>query len=281
MRRTSAHAVFQPLSPLPGLSARVPAYPRLRRGLDSDTATAVKKDRSSRFQGALEALDPGLKWVTASRYKAGGSYLAVSQFAVCEPVPLESHPNSSWYNVFMAVTLKRRWFQLTMLVVMTLACVGLGWLAYERNEVRKRRQAIAAIQEFGGDVRFDVKKPFRPKWLRPLLGDDSAGEVEAVGHWGAGGGITDAQLVHLRGLTELKFLDLRRHPQLTGAGLVHLQNLTELEILELSDTQVSDAGLVHLKRLKKLEWLNLYGTRVTEQGASELQKALPNTQITR
>src|SRR5262245_12117282 len=44
---------------------------------------------------------------------------------------------------------KRRWLQFslrTMLVVMTLASVGLGWLAYERNEVRKRQEAIAAIE---------------------------------------------------------------------------------------------------------------------------------------
>ena len=179
---------------------------------------------------------------------------------------------------------KRRWLQFslkTMLVVMTLASVGLGWLAYERNEVRKRHEAIAAIEKSGGGVRFDVEKPFRPKWLRPLLGDDSAGEVESVGYWGAREAITDAGLVHLRGLTKLKWLYLDRHPQLTDAGLVHLQGLTELEDLGLSDTRVSDAGLVHLKGLKKLERLNLWGTRVTEQGISELQKALPNTQIIR
>ncbi|MFN0019247.1 MAG: hypothetical protein ACKVP0_13370 [Pirellulaceae bacterium] len=39
---SSPHPNSMLLSPLPGLLARVPAYPRLRRGLGSDTAAAVK-----------------------------------------------------------------------------------------------------------------------------------------------------------------------------------------------------------------------------------------------
>ena len=41
--------------------------------------------------------------------------------------------------------------------------------------------------------------------------------------------------------------------QLTDAGLVHLKGLTKLEWLYLNNTQVANAGLVHLKGLTKPE----------------------------
>jgi hypothetical protein len=156
----------------------------------------------------------------------------------------------------MTTAPKRRWFQFSlkgMLAVMTLACVGLGWLAYERNEVRKRHEAIAAIEKLGGEVIFDEEIPFRPKWLRPLLGDNSAGEVVRVVY--PGQPVTDAGMANLKGLTKLRVLYLN-NTQVTDTGLVYLQGLTEVELLVLD-------------------------TQVTEQGASELQKALPSAKIVR
>jgi hypothetical protein len=78
---------------------------------------------------------------------------------------------------------KRRWYQFSlkaMLVVTALASVPFAWLGYERNEVRKRATAIAIIENLAGVVRFDQSRLFRPAWLRPLLGDNSAGEVVGV-----------------------------------------------------------------------------------------------------
>ena len=60
--------------------------------------------------------------------------------------------------------------------------------------------------------------------------------------------ITDAGLVHLSGLTNLRDL------WLTGTGV------------GLTGTGVTDAGLVHLSGLKKLEVLDLDGTGVTDSG---------------
>ena len=92
--------------------------------------------------------------------------------------------------------------------------------------------------------------------------------------------VTDAGLVHLKGLTNLEHLDLT-NTKVTDAGLVHLVGLTKLEGLELSRTPITDARLVHLRGLTKLEWLYLEETQVTDTGVAELQKALPNCEITK
>ncbi len=44
-------------------------------------------------------------------------------------------------------------------------------------------------------------------------------------------------------------VDLSDKQQVTDADLVHLKGLTNLRILYLGGTQITDAGLVHLKNL--------------------------------
>lgn len=87
--------------------------------------------------------------------------------------------------------------------------------------------------------------------------------------------IGDAGLAHLGGLTSLKTLYLGG-TQVTDAGLAYLQGLTSLKTLYLNNTQVSDRGLVHLKGLTALEKLYLRGTSVSYAGLADLKQALPN-----
>ena len=47
----------------------------------------------------------------------------------------------------------------------------------------------------------------------------------------------------------------------TDADLVHLQGLSQLQTLVLIDTKVTDAGLVHLQGLIQLQDLNLRTAR--------------------
>ena len=49
----------------------------------------------------------------------------------------------------------------------------------------------------------------------------------------AGTKVTDAGLVHLKGLAQLQSLDLMEH-QVTDAGLEHLKGLTQLQSLDLT-----------------------------------------------
>jgi arylformamidase len=116
-------------------------------------------------------------------------------------------------------------------------------------------------------------------------------------------GVTDADLVHLRGLQQLQELDLTR-TRITGAGLVNVKDLTALRKLFVTDTKVDDSGVTHLKGMKTLELVGLSGTKisdsaldhlreltglkrifclgtgVTEAGVEKLRQALPECQIT-
>ena len=59
--------------------------------------------------------------------------------------------------------------------------------------------------------------------------------------------VSDAGLKHLKGLTQLRRLDLDR-TKVSDAGLEHLKGLTQLRRLDLGDTKVTDAGVKKLQR---------------------------------
>jgi Leucine-rich repeat (LRR) protein len=70
-----------------------------------------------------------------------------------------------------------------------------------------------------------------------------------------------------------------RGSRITDAGLVHLKGLANLQALDLAFTKITDSGLVHLKGLVNLQTLDLAFTKTTDEGVAELQKALPNCEI--
>ena len=78
--------------------------------------------------------------------------------------------------------------------------------------------------------------------------------------------------------SEVDAVDLR-DTQITDAGLIHLKGMTKLVNLHLDGTSITDAGLVHLKELTNLKALYISETQVTDVGIAELQKALPNCTI--
>jgi internalin A len=193
-------------------------------------------------------------------------------------------------------------FSVRGLIVLVLVIgVGLGWIV---RQAHVQRDAVAAIQEAGGSVRYDwewgdgnVGKPWAPQWLVDLIGVDFFGHVTAVwvaqsesdvviaqvgrltrlqylGIWS----LSDARLANLKGLTKLTSLGLYG-PQVTDARLAHLKGMTNLSFLHLHHTQVTDAGLAHLKGLTNLSELYIVGNQVTLAGLIELNQALPNLKI--
>ena len=127
------------------------------------------------------------------------------------------------------------------------ACVGCGPPKPTQDEV------IAALKKLGGRVRVDENNDV--VWL----------DLNIIRSK-----VTDAGLVHLKGLTKLEWLDLT-NTMITDAGLVHLKGLTNLQQLHLCDTKVTDAGLVHLKGLENLQYLSLTTTEVAGAGLVHLK----------
>src|SRR5262249_45831193 len=138
--------------------------------------------------------------------------------------------------------------------------------------------ALAEISKLAGAIEFDESSPGKPvvrvnltgKWVcdRDLVHLRGLGQLRALNL--SQTQVTDAGLAHLKGLTKLRQLDLAINV-LTGAGLAHLRGLTQLRALDLRFTLISDAGLAHLGALPQLHVLKLDGTQVTAEGLKHLR----------
>src|SRR4051794_2101688 len=82
----------------------------------------------------------------------------------------------------VTVLVPRRRLTLSLRASMLLV-LGLGlWLGWQVHLVREQREAVVAIKEYGGFVRFDWEfvdgkpapnaTPWAPGWLRGAIGDD-------------------------------------------------------------------------------------------------------------
>jgi len=120
----------------------------------------------------------------------------------------------------------------TLLVVVVLLSVGLGWFAFKMRQAERQRKAVEAIIEAGGWVTYDcdlyedlgyMQRPVSPApaWLTRLVGDDF---------------FLDVGDVYLSGT------------KCADEDMEYLKRLTNLNRLNISGTQVTDAGLKHLRR---------------------------------
>ena len=84
--------------------------------------------------------------------------------------------------------------------------------------------------------------------------------------------VQDVDLSYLRQnlkLDRLESLELN-NTQVTDAGMIHLRDLVELKRLYLNKTSVTDAGLVHLQELTSLQSLPIRDTQITLRGVVNL-----------
>ena len=95
----------------------------------------------------------------------------------------------------------------------------------------------------------------------------------------SGNQVKDSALKFLKGIRNLKTLDLSENP-ITNSGLADLADFPNLESISLRETAITDAGLVHLKGMENLKSLSLRDTAITNAGVAQLQKALPDCEIT-
>ncbi len=83
--------------------------------------------------------------------------------------------------------------------------------------------------------------------------------------------VTDADLVHVKPLADLRILNLSG-TAITDAGLKELTSLSRLKFVYLFNTNITDAGMESLQALPRLEVLCLDQTQITDVGLRALEE---------
>jgi hypothetical protein len=137
------------------------------------------------------------------------------------------------------------WF-LLVTVALAIGNVSVSvWLPWRREQ-----QVIPKIEGWGGVI--GTKPLGGPQWLRQLVGE----------HRMRGFKIFD----------RIDSVDLSGS-EITDAEIIHLTGLTELDWLSLADTAVTDIGMAYLSKLKMLRVVDIHDTAVTMKGIDVLQPA--------
>jgi hypothetical protein len=190
---------------------------------------------------------------------------------------------------------RRRWFRFslrTLLIVVTILSVPLGWVGWKRKQVRQERVTITWVEKMGGDAYFSPLNYGKRSWW-----EESTDKWFGERVWSVC--LDNTQVSDLSPLAELKNLELLELENTQVSDLSPLAELKNLELLELDNTQVSDLSpLAELKNLellwlhntqvsdvsplaelKSLKKLYLDNTQVSDEQVQELRQALPNCEI--
>jgi len=171
---------------------------------------------------------------------------------------------------------RRRWYQFsvrTLLIMVTISAVPLGWVGWKLEQGRRERAVIAWIEEMGGYVKFvgAEKKSWWEEWTDKWFGK----RVHLVNLYGA-------QVSDLSPLAKMKSVSFLNLDNTQVSDLSPLAEFKNLEALWLDKTQVTD--LSPLTELKSLESLSLNRTQVSDLSPlAELKNLvylfLNNTQV--
>ena len=161
---------------------------------------------------------------------------------------------------------KRRWFQFSLRALLLLMTVFGIWFGIRMDRARRQERAVAVLRE-RGDIFYESQfnhwslksltkktKPWRPKWLRSIVGDDFFDRVYAAYLFRSP---SDEDLKYLRDLPDIETLIISSL-QVTGKGIEHLRALPRLKELYLNCDKMTDTDLAHLPPLHGLRYLNVY-----------------------
>lgn len=201
---------------------------------------------------------------------------------------------------------KPRWYRriavrlsVRALITLVLLLVGVVYKA------RVQREAVAAIEAAGGEVMYPwdigVDSDPPPRWLVEQVGIEYFGPVKgvrledtptdavmpALGRLESleylaivGSLVTDAGLVHLKGLHRLREFDVYRSSgsrpenvevKVTTAGVEAFGRVCGLEVLDLREMRLKDADLAPLGRITTLEELQISSAAFTDAGLAHLK----------
>jgi len=214
-----------------------------------------------------------------------------------------------WLAVALMFRLRFQFSIRTLLVLTVAVASPCSWFAFEVKKAKEQKEALTAIVAGGGVCAYDwerdengypirarLPQPPGPEWLRRQLGIDFLAEVVCVDftttlarkvsqpsffaveriknfmslaldptH------VMDAELEHLRGLSQLKVLVLAGS-RVTDKGLKLLTEMTSLQTLNLGYSDVTDVGMEYISNLPTLRELSLGYTRITDVGLQKLAK---------
>jgi hypothetical protein len=184
----------------------------------------------------------------------------------------------------------RPWSRITIRVMMLLVLIVALLLGRQVNKAREQREAVAAVQNYGGWVHYDYefvsgkiapgRGPLAPRWLRSLLGDEyfqNVRQVSLVYDDSAGKRLDNTslracddllkQISTLPGLTGLMLIET----QATDDGLRHIGKMTDLEELYIWDAKfITDAGVSHLSRLTNLKMVHIGNSNLTDDSLARI-----------
>jgi len=182
---------------------------------------------------------------------------------------------------------RRRWLQFGLRTLLLATTVFGVWLGIHMQRVRRQREAVRAIRDFGGCVHYDFQaapkptgwqfdsriEPPIPKWLLSRLGVDffyNVVEVNLVYDFDSGAAeanpnVTDAALPHLESFPKLRALYLKE-TQATDDGLRlvgKLKGLTDLYMWDAAN--VTDEGIFHLSGLSNLKNIHVSNSQIGDE----------------
>jgi hypothetical protein len=173
---------------------------------------------------------------------------------------------------------KLRSFQFSLRSLFLIMTAIVVFLGIHLHPARRQSRAIGALEKVGAELtmeRADDLGFFRSVWLRVFVNEEDCVNVTEC-RLAAPVAITDADLRHLNGLTELEDLRLY-HVEVTDAGLEHLKGLTKLKHLQLAGLKATDSTAEYLKGLSNLQELELDRLQMTDAAMEQL-KGLTNLQ---
>jgi hypothetical protein len=178
-------------------------------------------------------------------------------------------------------------------VVLTLLCVGLGW---QLKRAHRQREAVQAIQEYGGSVLYDFEfdavrgagkadaRPWAPQWVLDAVGIDFfhrvasvnlAWSLDASGKQRFNQDVSPDAIGCLANLPHVRQLAMQGH-QATDAYMEYVAQLRELETLyifprrsapggQIVYPRVTDAGIALLTGSKKLRSVHIDEAPLTDE----------------
>jgi hypothetical protein len=187
---------------------------------------------------------------------------------------------------------RRRWLQFGLRSLLLLITVFGVWFGLYIKRVRRQKEAVQAIREFGGWVHYDFQEtttlagtnfdsriePPLPKWLVDRLGEDfffNVAEVNLVYNDDGGRRLDNANvaataLEHLAAFPKLRVL-LVKETQATDDGLRTVGQLKRLTHLYMWDaSQVTDAGIAHLAGLANLRKIHIGHSQIGDESLKVL-----------